>query len=1687
MRKIFVFCCLLFAFNASAQFNNEWIDYSKTYFKFKVGRDSLYRIPASTIAGAGLQNVPAEHFQLFRNGQEVRIYTSVSTGVLGANDYIEFWGLMNDGEPDKELYKDPESHLNKKISLHTDTAAYFLTVNPAGNNLRFVTTANGDPGTLTPDAYFMRTVERNYRLRSNRGYARDVSELVYSSTYDLGEGWTSNEVAPCCDLTLEFTGLNVYTQGPVNSVSLRVNAAGNSANIDRDVKVRIFNNEVYREPMPLYSYKKVNLTGLPLSYLQSVNNAVVYVNGTSAISTDKIVVASISLTYPSRYIFNNQKFFEFEVIPSTNGNLLSITNFNHNNVPPVLFDITEGKRFVGEIIAGQVRFVLPPSAVSRKMILVNQEASAPMAIQNLQQRNFVDFSLPAQQADYLIISHPNLFDDGNGVNYVEQYRVYRSSAQGGSYNAKIYNIEDLIDQFAFGIKQHPSSIRNFAALARTSFVNSPKFMFIIGRGINYVEHRANEARPITSQINLVPTFGWPASDNLLTAQHGHSTPLIPIGRLAVVNGTEISYYLDKVLEYEEAQQTPTNAIGSSGWMKKVLHVAGGKDSLENALFVQYMNGYANIIRDTSYGAFVETFSKTSTSVVQQENNQRIREILQNGVGLIGYFGHSSANTFEFNLSEPEQYNNAGKYPVFNVSGCYAGDFYVYDPLRLSGNKTISEKYVLAPNRGSIAFIADTHFGIPPFLNFYNTGFYNAMGKTMYGKTLGEQIQQTIVSLGGNNPSVEFLYRIHLEEIALHGDPAISVNHFEKPDYVIEDQLVQITPSIITVADNNFDLKVKMQNIGKAVNDSIRVVVERILENGSTTILYDERIRGIHYMDSVMLNVPINPVTDKGRNRLVITLDANHEVDESFENNNTLTREFYIFEDELRPVSPYNYSIINEQNIRYVASTANPLSAVRSYTMEVDTTEFFNSAFKKTYHQTGPGGIVEFSPTDITFVDETVYYWRVSMDATGGQTTIWNSSSFVYLQNSTTGYNQSHYFQHTNSTMDEVSLGTDRIFRFDRLERSLTIRTGLYPYFNYDRINVNLDFNQLELYGCVYNNIQIYVFDSTTLTPWRNQTVTPGFGRFGSNAVCPNSATPNDPTRIFFEFPYNSAVYRKNAMDFLDLIPDGHFVAITNLGNKNTNNVFINQWMDDTLTLGSGNSLYHKLKTIGFTQIDSFYKNLPFLYFYQKGISSYAPTQVIGPKDSSHIDRSFQLFSKSTAGTVESPLLGPASSWESLQWDGFSNDPDITKDTTSIEVWGVKADGNSERLATVYNARDTSVSFIDADVYPFLKLRLNTDDKTFGTPYQLDYWRVRGTYIPEGAVAPNLSFQMRDTLEQGEPLEFALAFKNISGVAFDSLLKVKLVITDRNNQAVALPIPQRKALVSGDTLMVTYTIPTDGIPGNNTLFIEFNPDNHQREQAHYNNVLYKTFYVREDRINPLLDITFDGVHILNRDIVASKPGILIKLKDENRFMELRDTALMRVFVRFPDESSPRRYYFNDTMRFIPANVANGDNTASIEFHPYFEMDGEYELIVTGNDVVGNTAGSMEYRVLFNVINKPMISNLLNYPNPFTTSTAFVFTVTGSQVPQNIRIQILTITGKVVREIRTEELGPIHIGRNITTFKWDGTDMYGQKLANGVYLYRVLTNLNGKRLDKFKVAGDNTDKYFNKGYGKMYLMR
>ena len=199
--------------------------------------------------------------------------------------------------------------------------------------------------------------------------------------------------------------------------------------------------------------------------------------------------------------------------------------------------------------------------------------------------------------------------------------------------------------------------------------------------------------------------------------------------------------------------------------------------------------------------------------------------------------------------------------------------------------------------------------------------------------------------------------------------------------------------------------------------------------------------------------------------------------------------------------------------------------------------------------------------------------------------------------------------------------------------------------------------------------------------------------------------------------------------------------------------------------------------------------------------------------------------------------------------------------------------------------------------------------------------------------------------------------------------------------------------------------------------------------------------------------------------------------------MTNDSVMRVYLTEEGLEVGQALSFDgNILRFIPASLP--ENRARVEYNPGLLEDGVYELKIQATDVSRNESGDVDYLISFEVINKPTITSVMNWPNPFSTSTRFVFTLTGSEIPQDFRIRILTISGRVVREIFADELGPLHIGQNITEYAWDGRDEYGDQLANGVYLYKVNIQLNDADME---LRETNADQYFHKGYGKMYLLR
>lgn len=285
-------------------------------------------------------------------------------------------------------------------------------------------------------------------------------------------------------------------------------------------------------------------------------------------------------------------------------------------------------------------------------------------------------------------------------------------------------------------------------------------------------------------------------------------------------------------------------------------------------------------------------------------------------------------------------------------------------------------------------------------------------------------------------------------------------------------------------------------------------------------------------------------------------------------------------------------------------------------------------------------------------------------------------------------------------------------------------------------------------------------------------------------------------------------------------------------------------------------------------------------------------------------------------------------------------------------------------------------------------------------------------------------------------------------------------------------------------MVSLDLDTRDRLGNQRIRITINPDQDQPEQYAFNNVGFAEVFVYSDNTNPALDVTFDGTHIMDGDLVSGQPLIRIQLDDENPWIALSDSTLMEVEVQFPGEAAARTYAIDgNILQFYPAESAS-DNRAYLEFRPDFDLDGEYTLTAQAYDQTGNVSGSSNYTVRFEVINATTLSNVLPYPNPFTTQTQFVYTMTGRETPDYMKIQILTVSGRIVREITADELGPLKIGTHRTDFVWDGTDTYGDKLANGVYLYRVVAMKDGQPVDLYESGADN---YITNGYGKLMILR
>ena len=129
-------------------------------------------------------------------------------------------------------------------------------------------------------------------------------------------------------------------------------------------------------------------------------------------------------------------------------------------------------------------------------------------------------------------------------------------------------------------------------------------------------------------------------------------------------------------------------------------------------------------------------------------------------------------------------------------------------------------------------------------------------------------------------------------------------------------------------------------------------------------------------------------------------------------------------------------------------------------------------------------------------------------------------------------------------------------------------------------------------------------------------------------------------------------------------------------------------------------------------------------------------------------------------------------------------------------------------------------------------------------------------------------------------------------------------------------------------------------------------------------------------------------------------------------------------------------------------------ARISFEPNLAND-EYQLQIFATDASENTIESQIYRFL---LEEPVsITHLLNVPNPIRTNTVFTYNL--AQAPDQVIVKIYTVSGRLIRTIAD---GSTRRGYNETD--WDARDENGERLANGVYFYKVIIKTDAHKIEK-----------------------
>ncbi len=203
----------------------------------------------------------------------------------------------------------------------------------------------------------------------------------------------------------------------------------------------------------------------------------------------------------------------------------------------------------------------------------------------------------------------------------------------------------------------------------------------------------------------------------------------------------------------------------------------------------------------------------------------------------------------------------------------------------------------------------------------------------------------------------------------------------------------------------------------------------------------------------------------------------------------------------------------------------------------------------------------------------------------------------------------------------------------------------------------------------------------------------------------------------------------------------------------------------------------------------------------------------------------------------------------------------------------------------------------------------------------------------------------------------------------------------------------------------------------------------------------------DDLPPTVEVFMNDESFVSGGTTGSNPTLLVKLEDDNG-INVVGNSIGHDIVGILDDDDAHPLLLNDYYESALDDFTKG----KISFPLKGLSPGKHKIEITAWDIANNSqTGFTEFVVAPQ--KGTMLQHVLNYPNPFTAKTCFQFEHNREGNEAEVLVQIYTISGILVKSISEKIILTSNRLDGDNCISWDGRDEYGDKLAKGVYLYKI----------------------------------